>query len=97
MPVTDTLTAPITLFRPLCDRFDYPGATPGAHWDGHAELTWEALDTDVIIGVQCSLTSWRRDVPETLEARIDIRDRTAKDLRTFLSQNGIAVLLTVSP
>ena len=97
VPVTDNLAAPLSLFRPVCDRFDYPGAAPGSHWDGRAQLTWEALDTDVVVGVQCSLTSWRTGVPETLEARIDIRVPSARELRAFLAQNGIAVLPTVSP
>ena len=91
VPVTENLAVSLALFRPVCDRFDYPSVAAGAHWDGHAQLTWETIDTDVVIGVQCSLTCWRRDVPETLEERIDIRDPSVRDLRAFLAQNGIAI------
>jgi hypothetical protein len=95
LPVTDDLSAPVAYVRPICSRFEYQGVPNDAHWDGRAAMVW-ASDEDVIVGVDCSLTSLSAGLV-TLEERIDIRDPTARHLRTFLSQNGIAVLPTVSP
>lgn len=97
VPVTDNgLTAPVALFGPICERFDHPQVSGGSHWDGRAQLLWEAPDTDVVVGVACGITSLG-DGLATLEASIDVRDRSARDLRAFLGQNGIATRATVAP
>ena len=91
VPIADGLSAPLTLFRPICERLYYPSNVPsgGAHWDGHATVIWESAHTDIIIGVECGLTRLGAGI-ETLETRIDIRDPTARDLRAFLAAHGAA-------
>jgi hypothetical protein len=97
VPVTDEgLAAPVALFRPICERFDHPQVVGGSRWDGRAELLWESPTTDVVIGVECGLTALSSGLM-TLEVPVDIRDPRARDLRAFLTQNGIATLPTVSP
>jgi hypothetical protein len=78
--------------EPVCDRPYYPLSVPiGARWDHTAKLIWESDDTDVIIGVECGLSRVGGSAVETLATRIDIRDPTARELRTFLTQHGAAV------
>lgn len=50
----------------------------------------------MIVAVDGSVTSLDAGL-KTLETRIDIRDQTARDLRAFLGQNGIAPPLARRP
>lgn len=87
--VTDSLIVPPALIRPVCGKWHFDKAPEDAHWDGHAVFVWDS-DGTRIIAIDCSLLSVSADfVP--LFARFDIDDAAARNLREFLSANGIAV------
>jgi hypothetical protein len=87
MEVTEDVSAPVALVRPVCDAWSYPNMPADAHWDGQAQLVWT---TDLqVLAVDCSLTSISSGWIETLETRVDIRGDRARDLRRFLVLNGV--------
>jgi hypothetical protein len=87
--VTDSLTAAPALVRPVCDRLGFNHAPRDAHWSGRAFLVW-ASDGDRVIAIDCDLLSVSADFAP-LSERFDIQADDAKNLREFLTANGIAV------
>ena len=87
--VTDSLTVPPALVRPVCNQWHYHEAPSDAHWDGRAMFVWDANE-GVVVAIDCSLTSLSEDF-STLYVRFDIRADDARDLRQFLTANGIEV------
>lgn len=87
--VTESLTAPPDLIRPVCFRWEYGELPRDAHFNGHASLIWSA-DMSRVVAVECDLTSLSQDF-STVFTRVDIRDDEARNLREFLSANGIDV------
>jgi hypothetical protein len=87
--VTDSLTVPPDLIRPVCDKWHFDKAPADAHWDGYAVFVW-AADESRIVAIDCSLTSVSADFAP-LFARFDIDDDAARNLRQFLTANGIEV------
>jgi hypothetical protein len=89
MWVTDSLTVPPDLVRSVCGKWHFDKAPADAHWDGFAVFVW-ASDDERIVAIDCSLTSVSADFAP-LYARVDIDDDDARNLRQFLTANGIEV------
>lgn len=87
VPVTDNLSAPLLLFRPVCDRLDFNHAPRDAHWSGYAELVWDS-DGDRVVAIDCDLLSMSAGFAP-LSERFDIRAAEALKLRQFLRSNGV--------
>jgi hypothetical protein len=85
--VTDSLTVPPAAIRPVCDKLSFNHAPRDAHWSGYAELVWDS-DGGRVVAIDCGLMSVSADWAP-LSERFSIQCEDARDLREFLTANGI--------